>query len=420
MDPVEVEEVEPSDGDPVEEDRAGADEVRGVRKERDDLVGGVVPVDPDAADQHSLDRPGEGERDGDERGVALAARERAVVHADDPKMGFGERPPQGYRPRARPQTVVGSPLTLRCPECGQFLVAPSPPFHAAAWVACPNCGSPVPVLALRDPPPLFSWEVFPHLYPAVGSFQHPGRGLSRLVLALLVSATVLLAALGIGAALAGSAALASGTFTVQGVVQQGSSDPAVGPTPILGAVVNLTGENQQRLSTVTDLLGEFRFVGVQPGSVSLNISAPGYHSALVALFASATYSTVGADGRSVIVDMVPVSGRSNGTISTGPSPVFSDLESFVASDFSASILLGMGAAVAGAGAWASRRDRHHAMATAGGSAAIIAPITLFALGLTAAFPAAAWFGGLAIGVGTAAASLEATRMAARGQVPDPE
>jgi hypothetical protein len=316
--------------------------------------------------------------------------------------------------------VVASPLTLRCPQCGRLLVAPSPPFSAAAWVACPHCGSPVPVLALRDPPPLFSWEVFPQLYPAVGSFRPPSRGLARLVLALLVGATVLLAALGVGAALAGSAALTSGTYTIQGVVQQGESSPGLGPTPILGAVVNLTGENHQRLSEVTDVLGEFRFVGVQPGSVNLNISAVGYHSALVALFASATYSTVGANGQAVVIDMVPSNGISNATITTGPSPVFSDLESFVASDFSSAILLGIGAAVAAAGALGSRRDRHLAMATAGGSAAVIAPIALFALGLTAVFPAAAWFGGLAIGVGTATASLEATRMAARGRAPDPE
>jgi ribosomal protein S27E len=316
--------------------------------------------------------------------------------------------------------VAVPPVTLRCPQCGQYLVAPTPVFAAAAWVACPHCGSPVPVVAPRDPPPLFSWEVFPHLYRASGSPRPPGRALPRLALALLVSGAILLAALGAGAAVAGWTTLAPGTYTVQGVVVQNTSFPGLGAPPIAGAYVNLTGEGPQSLRTVTNVLGQFRFVGVHPGGVTLLVSAAGYYKAKVALFASPTYSTVGANGQNVVVGLLASNGTTNATTTTGPSPVFPDLETFVASDFSAAILLGLGAVVAAAGAWATRRDRHLAIGTAAGSAAVVAPIALFALSLTVVFPAAAWFGGLAIGVGAAAASLEATRMAARGQVPEPE
>jgi hypothetical protein len=90
-----VHDVEPSDRHPVQEEGADPRSVRRPRQHRADPLGPVGAVDLDPVDHHALDRPGDGEDHGDERGVPMSARERAVVHPDDPKVRLGERARQG-------------------------------------------------------------------------------------------------------------------------------------------------------------------------------------------------------------------------------------------------------------------------------------------------------------------------------------
>lgn len=244
--------------------------------------------------------------------------------------------------------------------------------------------------------------------------------MTRLVFALLVSATAILATLAIALLGVGAATTGPGTFSVQGSILYSPNGPGPAATPVSGATINLTGESQQTLQATTGAAGEFRFVGVAPGGVTLNVSAPGYRSAVVDLFVSATYSTLGGGGSRVIIYLAGSTGPTNVTSTNVVAPAFANLETFVANDLSSAILLGLGATVAGAGAWAVRRGTHPAVGTAGGCAAVVAPIMLFYLSIATAFPITGWVAGLTVALGAAAAGLEAARMAAKGHAPDPE
>jgi hypothetical protein len=302
-------------------------------------------------------------------------------------------------------------MTIRCPRCGRFLVAPAPLSPEPAWFACPHCAQPVPVVPPRDPPPLFSWEVYPHLYPPAHPPKVPGPAVARLLTALLVTATVVLAGLSGGLGWAGAASLAPGGFTVRGVVVETlGSGSAV---PLLGALVNLSGESTTS-TTATALDGSFSFASVPAGGITLNISKPGYGSLLLQLFASAVYSTAGI-GTPVYVSLTP--GPSGNATDVALSS-FGNLDGFLTNLWSSSILLGLGAVVAAAGAFAAYRERRLSYAVAGAGAAIAGPIAPGLLGVMGAFPVVGWFAALAIALGAVALGLGTVRLASVARPPD--
>jgi carboxypeptidase family protein len=378
-----------------------------------DLSSGVGPVHRDVGRRDALDTVRKGaEHEGDDHSLPPAS-EGAVVDADDPGVRFGERAPQRYTGSPAPSHAVSGPwTTIRCPRCGRFLVAPSPPTSEPAWFACPHCAQPVPVLAPRDPPPLFSWEVYPHLYPPAHPPKVPGPAVGRLLTALLVTATVVLAGLAGGLGWAGAATLAPGGFTVRGfVVQSGGSGPSV---PLVGASVNMTGESRAS-STTTGGDGSFSFSSVPAGGISLKVTEPGFEPVLLHLFASALYSTAGV-GAPVYVGLTPGPPTANTTDVALSS--FGNLDGYLTNLWSSSILLGMGAVVAAVGALAAFRERRLSYAVAGAGAAIAGPVAPGLLGVMGVFPVVGWFAALAIALGAVALGLGTVRLAALGRPPD--
>ncbi|MGC2360173.1 MAG: hypothetical protein WA691_07740, partial [Thermoplasmata archaeon] len=63
--------------------------------------------------------------------------------------------------------MATSTVYLRCPACGGDLRVVLASEPATQWFPCPHCRTPVPAVVPRDPPPLYSWEVLPGLYPAL-------------------------------------------------------------------------------------------------------------------------------------------------------------------------------------------------------------------------------------------------------------
>jgi hypothetical protein len=302
-------------------------------------------------------------------------------------------------------------VTIRCVRCGRLLVAPAPPGADPAWFACPHCAQPLPVVAPRDPPPLFSWEVYPHLYPPAQPPKVPGPAVGRLLVALLVTAALVLVGLAGGLSWAGVSSLSPGQFTVEGVVvlsAGGTTEPGV------GAVVNLTSETGETRSVATGPDGSFVFSGIPPGGVVLNISAVGYGPLLLQLFASSVYSTAGV-GRSVDVTLSP---GSSGNVTYESDSPFGDLDGFLTSIGSSAVLLGFGAVVAAVGAVAAYRGRRLPYAVAGAGAAIAGSLAPGLLGLETAFPIVTWFAGLAITTGAVALGIATVRLATLGTPPD--
>ncbi|MCI4360675.1 MAG: hypothetical protein L3J91_03155, partial [Thermoplasmata archaeon] len=128
-------------------------------------------------------------------------------------------------------------MTVRCPRCGAYIAAPAHQPALTSYATCPHCSTAVPIVAPRDPPPLFSWEVFPSVYPSLPLPRAPGARLTVAVGLALVVATLLLA--GLAGFLVWSGVQASGpaTFTVEGTVVRANS-PSAQPLPIAGATIN--------------------------------------------------------------------------------------------------------------------------------------------------------------------------------------
>lgn len=307
--------------------------------------------------------------------------------------------------------MIGPSVTIRCVRCGRFLVAPAPPGRDPAWFACPHCGQPVPVVAPRDPPPLFSWEVYPHLYPPATPPKVPGPGIARLLVALLLTATVVLGGLAGGLGWAGVASLKTGGFAVRGIVADATPQ---GPVPATGAIVNLTSETGWTATALTGADGSFVIADVPAGGIALNITQPGYGPINVQLFATSVYASPGVSGN-VHVTLVP--GSAGNTTYQSLTP-FGDLNGFLTSLWSASFLLTLGALVAAAGTIAAYRDRRFPYAVAGAGAAMAAPLSPGLLGVTTVFPVVTWFDGLVVATGIVAFAIAAVRLASLGTPPD--
>lgn len=307
---------------------------------------------------------------------------------------------------------MGTPwVPLRCPRCGNALAVPPPPTVAAGWVICPSCGVTFPVLAPRDPPPLFSWEAYPNLYPALPPPRRAGPAMRRLTVGTLLATTVLLLGLAGFLLWGGAAALGPGHFTLSGTVA-GSTGAA-----IPGATVSLRSEAGYNETVLADATGGFRFAGIPTGAAVLNVSAPGFQTVNVDLLFSPTYTATGAgpDGQ---VAVTLQHGPANPPSQVLVSP-FANLETLVASLFSATVLLALAGAVAVAGTVSARQGRRPIVATAASAGAIAAPVALVLLGATAVFPLLDWVITAATALGLVAFVLTASAMAWVGRPPDP-
>jgi len=272
-------------------------------------------------------------------------------------------------------------VTVRCPRCGAYIAAPARAPAAASYATCPHCSTTVPIVAPRDPPPLFSWEVFPSVYPSLPVPRAPGRRLLSFVGIALIVATLLLAGLAGFMVWNGVEAVGPGTFSLHGSVVRSTSSSAL-TVPVAGASVNVTGESGMHAFMITNATGDFAISGIPAGGVQVNVSAPGFGSVVVEVFLSSIYAT--SSGSSpLVVTLAPSNVTTATTVVQSPFPT---LENFLASLGSAAVLLGAAAAIAGAGARAALRQGRTTHAVVGGAAALVAPAALFTLGQNVVFP----------------------------------
>jgi len=283
--------------------------------------------------------------------------------------------------------MAGAGVAVRCPACGTELrafLAPAPPTQ---WFPCPHCRRAVPVVVPRDPPPLYSWEVLPGLYPPLSPPRAPRVRIGRSVAVALVAVAIVAGALAGALALYGVAATAPGTYSVSGTV--------VGPggSPLIGATVLLTDNNGGTYSSNTGVGGGFSFSGLPSGGVSINASYPGDAPTTVFTFVSPVYDA-GSSGLTIEL----AHGNLSNWTSQALAP-FPTLESFLASVIGATALLAFAAIVAGGAAWFTVGGRSRTAGVIGGGAGLAVPAVLFLLGLFPAFPVVAGVTAIAAGGG---------------------
>ncbi|HXW66286.1 MAG TPA: carboxypeptidase-like regulatory domain-containing protein [Thermoplasmata archaeon] len=298
---------------------------------------------------------------------------------------------------------------VRCPNCGgeiRATLAPGPPTQ---WFPCPHCRAPVPVVAPRDPPPLYTWEVMPGLYPALPSPRLPRRRSGRPIAVTLIAIAVVAAALAGVLAYDGWLAVQPASFAVAGTVEHAENGLLV---PIAGATVRLTNDANQSTSLTTGLNGGFAFAGVPPGGVSLNVSAVGFSPVTVTTFVSSVYA---APATGLMVELSP-GGANNGTAVA--LAAFPDLEQFEAALGSGAVLLAIVTVVAGAAAVATDRDERPALSVVGGAAGILSPFVLFYLSLSNVFPLLTLATAALAGAGTVVVGVRAARLAETGPAAD--
>lgn len=274
----------------------------------------------------------------------------------------------------------------------------------------------MPVAATRDPPPLYSWEVFPHLYPPAPVPRAPGQGYRRLVLAGLAAAAILLAGVSAMLVADGVGALGPDRFGVSGEVEAPPLGVGGTASPLAGAVVNLSGEGGFVARTVTGPSGDFAFSGIPSGGVSLNFTSPGYENLSVTMFVSGPYRSPGAD-HGLLVTLTPGRAANGTTIIDTP---FANLEGFLTEVGSSTVLLLGGCAIATLGAVYAARERFPAVVTAGGAGAAAAGVSVYLLGVAAAFPVVGLVASVAIALGAMAAGLQGLWMAWTGDAPEAE
>lgn len=294
--------------------------------------------------------------------------------------------------------MASSPLLRRCPTCGEavaVVLAPGPPTQ---WFPCPHCRTPFPVVVPRDPPPLYSWEVVPGLYPPLPRPRVPRWNPRRAAVAALVGVVLLTLVFASAFVYLGLAAGSSGTFAVSGTVYRSLGS---GVVPAAGATVVLTKDSGGQLETTTLADGSFAFSGVPSGGVAINISLPAYVPVIVSTFVSSVYDA-GTTG--LTVTLTPGPSGTPTAISLSP---FANLESFLASVGVAAVLFAAVAAVAAAAAWGTRRQDRPALGVVGGAAGLLAPTVLYLLEIGTAFPlltaataAVAGFGAFALALRT--------------------
>lgn len=246
----------------------------------------------------------------------------------------------------------------------------APPPGLRVWTHCPHCGVPLPVVPDSDPPPLFSWEVYPGLYPSIRPPPAPRR-LARALPALLA---VVLVSLGtvVGASLVvGGEALAPASYTVAVRVVY---DSAVGPVAIVDAEVLLSDDSGTRGPQFTDSAGRAVFDGVPAGGVTLNISASGFYPLTEQMFISPVYTVPPGAPGGLVATLSPEPAGASGTTQVADYSAYPTMESFAASLLGSASVLATAAALALAGVVLSRRGRYPAVAVAGGTAGLLSPV----------------------------------------------
>lgn len=234
------------------------------------------------------------------------------------------------------------------------------------------------MVAPRDLPPLYSWEVLPDLYPALPRPRGPRWRSQRVATFALVALVVLaLAFAGILTAYALNAS-GPGSYLVNGTVFEQISPGLANPAP--GALVTLTEEGGSQLTQTTGASGAFAFSQIPPGGIALSITLSGYSPGKVTTFASPVYNA-GTTGLAVV--LAP-SGSGNST-NESLSP-FSGLESFFASVDSGVALLGLVAVVGAVAAVLTLRRDRPAVGVVAGGAGLTVPFALYLLALGTPFP----------------------------------
>ncbi|MCI4317211.1 MAG: carboxypeptidase-like regulatory domain-containing protein [Thermoplasmata archaeon] len=306
--------------------------------------------------------------------------------------------------------MTGSTIALRCTRCGTFLSVGSPMSVSPVWYACPQCAAPLPVITPRDPPPLFSWEVYPDLYPPLPAPRGPSARLPLVSMVILAATTILL--LGVAGLLiyGGATSLHPGRYAIAGTV----TDP--NGTPIAGAVVKLTGSDGFATTVLADGTGAFSFPNVPGGNITVNASAPGYSPQALELFLSPTYTAAEGGATSLRMTLYP---GPPGAPATEIETAFPDLESLIATLWSGAIVLGAAAMVCATGAYLGRRDASRPVAVAGGVSAVLAPFSFVVLGLTTVFPNLTYVGAVLVALGVTVVTLTVIPMALAGVAPDP-
>ncbi|MCI4319447.1 MAG: hypothetical protein L3K23_04855 [Thermoplasmata archaeon] len=303
-----------------------------------------------------------------------------------------------------------STVTARCPACGGLLAAIGTPY-AATYVRCPHCGGTVPIVAPRDPPPLFAWEVSPQLYPPIPSISEGGRRSVRpFVLGALVLATVITAALAGFTAAEASNALAPGHLDLAGVLVGESA--GLPPHPFAHLIVS--GENGYRAAGTDAPDGSFDFPGVPLGAVTLLVNATGYPNTSFEMFFS---SILSQPSRSTGLQLDLSSGGTSNALTVLYTP-WGSLEEFVATLLTATVIFAVGVLVACVGVWAVVRHRRPSFAVAGAAAMIVAPATLPLLTLDTVLPDALLVSSVAGALGAAAFVLLVVPIALTASAPE--
>jgi len=288
------------------------------------------------------------------------------------------------------------------------VLATEPPTQ---WFPCPHCRVPVPVVVPRDPPPLYTWEVLPGLYPALPRPRVPKWRVRRAAAVALVVVAVVAAGLTAGLAYAAWYANQPATFTVNGTVFHASGGTDV---PLAGAVVTLTNDVNQSTSQTTGFDGSFSFTGVREGGVALNVTATGYAPVTVWTFASLVYA---APTTGLGIVLTPGSAANGSTVTLSPFP---DLEQFLASVGAGAVLLGIVALVAGFAAVVTLRSDRPAVGVVGGAAGLLAPLALVYLSLATALPLVMEVTAVTAGAGAFVLAMRVVQIAQTGPAPDPD
>ncbi len=299
--------------------------------------------------------------------------------------------------------MSGPPPTVgRCPRCGTFVPAATSPWGYSTVHPCPRCGQPIVIVPPRDPPPLYTWEVYPNLY---GSAPLP-RGnpyhWRPAIAALLWVAFALLAGSAAALVVVSGVTLAAGPVTVAGTVEETFAG-GIAPAPLAGAQVRLTGDAGAVRLAITDADGRFAFPGVATGGIGLNVTYPGLTPAALALFDSPFYSSPNL--RSLAIDL----GSGPNASTSAAESDFADLEAFVSSVATAALLLALGAVAALFGAIAAAAPRFGPGIPAAGVGAAVAPAALLLLGVVEPFPALVVPSVAAVVIGGTAAGAAVTR-----------
>lgn len=268
------------------------------------------------------------------------------------------------------------------------------------------------MLAPREPPPLYSWEVVPGLYPALPPPRAP-RWRARRTTAVALIGIVVLAVVFAGIlTYYGSAATVPSDYLVSGTVLEESSQGLANPAS--GARVVLTEDGGSTVSSLTGPSGTFTFANVPNGGIALNVHLSGYQPGTVSTFASPVYDA-GTTG--LLIVLVP-SGMGNSTNQT-LSP-FSSLENFLASVGAGVALLGVVASLGVVTAVLTLRHDRPALGVVGGGAGLFAPVGLYFLALGTPFPLLIGATTFLAAFGAFALALRAAEIAQTAPTPGPD